>query len=444
MKLGGSTLLQQAVERGRACSTESLMVVTHKDHQFLTRDVIRQMPDAPETTLLLEPEGRDTGPAIALAALQCQREFGGDTVMLVLTADHLVPDIDAFVASARKAAEIAAKGHLVVFGVSPTHPDTGFDYIEVDQVSRECQAVKRFASRPDPQTAQEYLATGRHYWNSGIFCFTADAIVSALGQHAPDLLAAARRVFESSQAGAGTVHFDAQGFDLLPEIAIEDAVIAQADNVQALPAGFGWSDVGSWSSLAKAHAPDADGNHIPPDAIAIDTTGTHAQIDSHGPKIVALLDVHDLVIVDTPDALLVAHKNSAEKVRKIVDALKARKHESISLPAVVHRPWGTYASLKEEDGYKVKRITVKPGEALSLQYHHQRAEHWVVVQGTAIVQIGDVEHKTLPGEYRYIPLKEKHRLTNIGQDELVLIEVQCGSYLGEDDIVRLVDTYGRV
>jgi len=178
--------------------------------------------------------------------------------------------------------------------------------------------------------------------------------------------------------------------------------------------------------------------------VDIDTQGTHVQVESHSAKVVATVGVKNLVIVDTPDALLVAHKNSAQQVKKVVDILKARKHETVQLPATVHRPWGTYASLKEEDGYKVKRITVKPGEALSLQYHHQRAEHWVVVRGKAIVQVGEVEHETLPGQYRYIPLKEKHRLINIGKDELVLIEVQCGGYLGEDDIVRLADTYGRV
>ena len=183
---------------------------------------------------------------------------------------------------------------------------------------------------------------------------------------------------------------------------------------------------------------------MPADVVSIDTTGTHVQVESHGPKVVATLGVKDLVIVDTPDALLVAHKDSAQKVKKIVDTLKARRHDTVNLPSVVHRPWGTYASLKEEDGYKVKRITVKPGESLSLQYHHQRAEHWVVVKGTAMVQVGDEEFKTLPGQYRYIPLKERHRLSNVGEDELVLIEVQCGSYLGEDDIVRLADTYGRV
>ncbi|MDM0049033.1 mannose-1-phosphate guanylyltransferase/mannose-6-phosphate isomerase [Variovorax sp. J22R115] len=444
MKLGDSTLLQQAIERGQACGTGDLMVVTNQDHLFLTKDVLRQMSDAPETTLLLEPKGRNTGPAIALAALECIKKFGGDTVMLVLSADHLVPDVEAFVASASQAFRLAAQGSLVVFGISPTAPDTGFGYVEVANVSRESQPAKRFVEKPDLQTAQEYLATGRYYWNSGMFCFTADAIVSAFERYAPELLAAARRALDSAQADGNAVRFNAHAFGLQPDISIDYAVMERADNVHVVPAKFGWSDVGSWPSVAKAHGPDASGNTMPRDVVAIDTSGTHVQVESHGPKIVATLGVSDLVIVDTPDALLVAHKDSAQKVKTVVDTLKNRKHESVNLPAVVHRPWGTYASLKEEDGYKVKRITVKPGESLSLQYHHQRAEHWVVVRGTAIVQVGEVEHKTLPGEYRYIPLKEKHRLTNIGKDELVLIEVQCGVYLGEDDIVRLADTYGRV
>ncbi|MDB5815360.1 MAG: mannose-phosphate guanylyltransferase/mannose-6-phosphate isomerase, partial [Rhodocyclales bacterium] len=344
---------------------------------------------------------------------------------------------------ASQAFRLAEKGALVVFGVSPTTPDTGFGYIEVDKVSRDSQLAKRFVEKPDLPTAQEYLATGRYYWNSGMFCFTADAIVAAFEKYSPQLLAAARHALDTSTATGNAIQFDLHAFGLQPDISIDYAVMERADNVHVVPAKFSWSDVGTWPSVANAHTADASGNTIPFDAIAIDTTGTHVQIDSHGPKVVALLGVRDLVIVDTPDALLITHKDSAQKVKQVVDALKSRKHDTVHLPAVVHRPWGTYASLKEEDGYKVKRITVKPGESLSLQYHHQRAEHWVVVQGKAIVQVGDVEHETLPGQYRYIPLKEKHRLTNIGKNELVLIEVQCGGYLGEDDIVRLADTYGR-
>lgn len=444
MKIGGSTLLQQAIERGQACGTGDLMIVTNKDHQFLTKDVLAQMVDPPQTTLLLEPKGRNTGPAIALGAMQCARQFGGDTVMLVLSADHLVPDVEAFVASASQAFRLAAEGSIVVFGISPTSPDTGFGYVEVAQVSRESQAVKRFVEKPDLQTAQEYLATGRYYWNSGMFCFTADTILAALEKHAPELLVAARRAFASATQSDAAMQFDLHDFGLQPDISIDYAVMERADNVQVVPAKFSWSDVGSWPSVARSLLPDASGNTMPSDVVAINTTNTHVQVESHGPKQVATLGVHDLVIVDTPDALLVAHKDSAQDVKRIVDALKARNHETVHLPATVHRPWGTYASLKEEEGYKVKRITVRPGQSLSLQYHHQRAEHWVVVKGVAMVQVGDVEYATLPGQYRYIPLNEKHRLTNIGEEELVLIEVQCGGYLGEDDIVRLADTYGRV
>ncbi|MFS2102755.1 mannose-1-phosphate guanylyltransferase/mannose-6-phosphate isomerase [Variovorax sp. Varisp85] len=443
MKIGDSTLLQQAIERGQACGTGELLIVTNKDHLFLTKDVLAQMSDPPATTYLLEPKGRNTGPAIALAALQCASQFSGDTVMLVLSADHLVPDVPAFVASASEAFRLAQEGNLVVFGVSPTSPDTGFGYIEVEHVSRASQSVRRFVEKPDLETAQQYLATGRYYWNSGMFSFTADTIIAAFERHAPDVIRAARHALTTAKASGSAIHFDLHAFGLQPDISVDYAVMEHASNVHVVPAKFGWSDVGSWPAVADAQTPDASGNTLPDDVVALDTTGTHVQVDSHGSKVVATIGVHDLVIVDTPDALLVLHKNSAQKVKQVVDVLKARKHEVASLPSVVHRPWGTYASLKEEDGYKVKRITVKPGEALSLQYHHQRAEHWVVVKGRGIVQIGDVEHETFPGQYRYIPMKEKHRLTNIGNEELVLIEVQCGAYLGEDDIVRLADTYGR-
>lgn len=443
MKLGGSPLLQQAIERGQACGTDDLMVVTNKDHVFLARSVLRQMAAPPTANLLLEPQGRNTAPAIALAALQCAQQFGGDAVMLVLPADHLIPDVDAFAASAAKAFQLATQGALVVFGISPTSPDTHAEYIEVAQVSRDAQPATGFVQKPNLATAQDCLASGRHYLNSGIFCFTADAIVSALAQHSPTVLEAARQALATSRTVGDAIEFDAATFGLQPDMGLEEAVLSKAANVQLLPASFGWSDVGSWPAVANSHASDASGNTLPGDAISIDTTGTHVHVESHGPKLVATVGIHDLVIVDTPDALLIAHKDSAQKVQDVVRDLKARSHEVVHLPATVHRPWGTYASLKEEAGYKVKRITVKAGESLSLQYHHQRAEHWVVVQGTAIVQIGEVEHRTLPGEYRYIPLQEKHRLTNIGQDELVLIEVQCGGYLGEDDIVRLADTYGR-
>jgi mannose-1-phosphate guanylyltransferase/mannose-6-phosphate isomerase len=443
MKLGGSTLLAQAICRGQACGTDDLLVITNQDHLFLTKGVIGQLADQPHARFLLEPKGRNTGPAIALAALHCAQAHGADAILMVLPADHLIPDTPAFVACAMEATHLAQQGQLVVFGIHPTGPDTGFGYLEVEHVARESQRVLRFVEKPDLATAQSYLATGRYYWNSGMFCFAAGTMLKALAEHAPHALEAARHAFEAGKTTGDTTRFDTHLFGLQPDISIDYAVMEKAHNVTVVPAKFGWSDVGSWPAVAQAHTADASGNTFISDVVAVDTQGTHVQVESHGPKVVATVGVRDLVVVDTPDALLVAHKSAAQKIKSVVDALKARGHESTQLPAAVHRPWGTYATLKEEDGYKVKRITVKPGESLSLQYHHQRAEHWVVVQGIALVQVGDNELRTEPGQYRYIPLKEKHRLTNIGTEELVLIEVQCGAYLGEDDIVRLADTYGR-
>jgi mannose-1-phosphate guanylyltransferase len=443
MKLGGQPLLAQAIARGQACGTDELVVITNQDHLFLTRNLLEQFSDPPSAHFLLEPNGRNTGPAIALAALYCEQHYGPDAVMLVLPADHLIPDTRAFVACALEAAQLAQQGRLVVFGIHPTTPETGFGYIEVEHVGRESQPVRRFVEKPDAPTAQEYLATGRYYWNSGMFCFTAKTMVDALTKHAPHMLGMAQQVARHAHTGGDAIRYDTHLFGLQPDISIDYAVMEHADNVSVVPARFGWSDVGSWPAVAKAHTPDASGNTFACDVVAVDTQGTHVQVESHSAKVVATVGVQNLVVVDTPDALLVAHKDSAQKIKGVVDALKARNHESTELPAAVQRPWGTYATLKEEAGYKVKRITVRPGESLSLQYHHHRAEHWVIVKGVALVQVGDREMRTEPGQYRYIPVKEKHRLSNIGTEELVVIEVQCGAYLGEDDIVRLADTYGR-
>ncbi|MDF2462273.1 MAG: mannose-phosphate guanylyltransferase/mannose-6-phosphate isomerase [Ramlibacter sp.] len=443
MKIGGSPLLAQAILRGQACGTDELLVITNHDHLFLTKAVIDHLPDPPHAHFLLEPNGRNTGPAIAMAALHCAAVHGPAAVMFVLPADHLIPDTRAFVACAMEAAQFAQQGQLVVFGIHPSGPDTGFGYIEVEHVARESQRVLRFVEKPDLPTAQEYLATGRYYWNSGMFCFTAATILDALARHAPHALEAARHAFDARVTAGEATRFDTHLFGLQPNISIDYAVMEKADNVTVVPARFGWSDVGSWPAVAQAHTPDASGNTFDADVVDIDTQGTHVQVESHGPKVVATVGVKDLVVVDTPDALLVAHKDSAQKIKSVVEALKARGHDSTHLPAAVQRPWGTYATLKEETGYKVKRITVKPGESLSLQFHYQRSEHWVVVQGTALIQVGDKETRAEPGQYRFIGIKEKHRLSNIGTEELVVIEVQCGDYLGEDDIVRLADTYGR-
>ncbi|MBL0422257.1 mannose-1-phosphate guanylyltransferase/mannose-6-phosphate isomerase [Ramlibacter sp. AW1] len=444
MRLGESSLLLQAVQRGHACGSDDVVIVTNQEHVHLTRTELKQASPSIRVHYVLEPVGRNTAPAIALAAMHCDKTYGPDTVMVVLPADHLIPDNEAFVANALEAAALAREKNLVVFGIGPTSPETAFGYIEVEHVSRKSQPILKFVEKPDLATAQSYLATGRFYWNSGMFCFTARSILDALSQHSPETASSARRVFDHASSNGDATHFDNALFGTMPDISIDYAVMERARNTWVVPARFGWSDVGSWPAVADAHPADSVGNTFATDVVALDTTGSHVQVESHGTKVVAMVGVKDLVVVDTPDALLVAHKASAQNVKRVVDILKSRGHASTHLPASVHRPWGTYATLKEEEGYKVKRITVSPGGSLSLQYHHHRSEHWVVVQGSARVQIGEREFLTEPGQSRYIPKGEKHRLTNVGSDELVLIEVQCGSYLGEDDIVRLADCYGRV
>ena len=398
LSLGGSTLLEQAITRGQACGADELLLVTNHEHYHLSRSLLAQMSGAPSVHYMLEPKGRNTAPAIALAALDCAARHGGQTPMLVLPADHLIPDTETFVLCVMEALQLARLGQIVVFGIQPTQPDTGFGYIEVAQTGRNSQKVLRFVEKPDLATAQQYLATGRHYWNSGMFCFSAQTILDALELHAPTVLSAARVALHSSQTTAADIEnpsgiatrFDAHHFNQQPDISIDYAVMERADNVTVVPARFGWSDVGSWPAVAQAHAADASGNSFMTDVVDIDTTGTHVQVESHGPKIIATVGVRDLIIVDTPDALLVAHKGSAQKVKAVVEILKERHHPTTHLPTMVHRPWGTYATLKAEQGpnggYKVKRITVKPGQRLSLHYHHHRADRWVVVQGHGYVQ----------------------------------------------------------
>jgi mannose-1-phosphate guanylyltransferase len=459
MKLGGKPLLEQAINRGQACGASNTLIVTNQDHLFLTQNLVAEMDNPPQVTYLLEPKGRNTAPAIALAALNITQEFGPDTVMLVLPADHLIPDTTAFVANVLEAANHTQEGKLVVFGIQPTAPETGFGYIEVEKPSTQSQPALKFIEKPSLATAMEYLATGRYYWNSGMFCFRAEDILKAFSTHAPDLLSAAQMVMmgSSKDVGKGNTigikRFDRDTFIKQPDISIDYAVMERATNVTLVPAKFSWSDVGAWPAVANSFVADSNGNtmaaedHI--DWIGLDTTNTHVHIDSQGSKrVVATIGMHNTIIVHTPDTILVADKAHAQDVKKVVDTLKQRRiesdhHQVAIMPNTVSRPWGSYTTLKEEPGYKVKRITVHPGQSLSLQYHHHRAEHWMIVMGQGIVQIADVEYPTVVGEYRYIPLGEKHRLTNNSEEALVLIEVQVGNYLGEDDIVRLQDKYGR-
>lgn len=448
MSIGGSTLLSQAINRGQACGSKSLVVVTGEDHLFLTRDVIAEFASPPSTTYILEPKGRNTAPAIALAALACKKAYGLDAVMLILPADHLIPDHEAFKMCAENAVRQALLGQLVVFGILPTSPETGYGYIKVANASRNSQVALAFVEKPSTEIAIQYLASGKYYWNSGMFCFTVRTILDALQLHSPNVMTGAFAAIAGAKIDDDVFRFNDALFDAQPDISIDYAVMEHAKNVTVIPATFGWSDVGSWPSVAQTYAADVDGNTTNGNAIFIDTKSSHLTIEGQGNKLVATIGLREVVIVDTPDALLVMDKNAAQKVKSLVDMLKQQQHPSVFLQSIVHRPWGTYISLREElptmcEGYKVKRITVKAGQSISLQFHRRRSEHWVVVQGKAMVQIGDTMHETLPGQYRFIPSKVNHRLTNIGTEELILIEIQFGEYLGEDDIVRLEDDYGR-
>jgi len=445
MEVAGKPLLGHALARA-ALIADEVVVVTNQDHYFLAEKLVGEANKAPHVSYLLEPQGRNTAPAIALAVRHIQKVHGDDAVCLILAADHLISDDTAFVNAVAQAVELAEESNLVVFGIRPTGPETGYGYLETYAAGDGPQPLKSFVEKPDSATAEQYLADGRYYWNSGMFCFAAGVMAENMSAYAGDVWAASEIAFNDAMQDGAATRFKQESFVVQPDISVDYAVMERAEKIAMVPAGFGWSDVGSWDAVAQAREQDASGNSVvgAQPMHFIHARNTHVQSSGHTDKVIAAIGVENLVIIDTPDALLVADRAKSQDVKIVVEALKASAYAELTeLPATVHRPWGTYVTLKREDGYQVKRITVAPGQKLSLQYHHKRAEHWVVTQGKAIVQVGDEEFETRPGEYRFIPLGEKHRLTNIGDSELVLIEVQVGDYLGEDDIVRIEDIYGR-
>jgi mannose-1-phosphate guanylyltransferase / mannose-6-phosphate isomerase len=332
-----------------------------------------------------------------------------------------------------------------VFGIHPTLPETGFGYIECEAVPSgvEPQAVRRFVEKPTPEKAAEYLVAGNYLWNSGMFCFTARTMLAALEEHAPMVLAAARSAVESGKDSDNQLRclsLDASAFRAAPDISIDYAVMEHASGVVVLAGDFGWSDIGSWKAVADEYERDARGNTSSGDVVFADCSNVHVQTED---RLVAAVGLNDVVIVDTPDAVLVCDRHASQKVKDVVNELKRRGHDTHKLHRTVARPWGTYTTLQEGRNFKIKRIEVKPGASLSLQMHHHRSEHWVVVSGTGKVTVADKVVLLAPNESTYVPLGAKHRLENPGQVPLTLIEVQCGDYVGEDDIVRFDDIYGR-
>ncbi|HEX2530539.1 MAG TPA: mannose-1-phosphate guanylyltransferase/mannose-6-phosphate isomerase [Burkholderiaceae bacterium] len=440
MHIGGKSLLTQTHERAVAVTDQvPPLIVTNRDYYFLSHDELANQDIQPY--YLLEPAGRNTAPAIALAALWVQQRKR-DACMLVMPADHLIRDTPSFYTAVHQAEALARQGQLVLFGVRPTGPQTGFGYIEMGQpVAPYASTVQRFIEKPDEAAAAEYLAAGNYVWNSGMFCFTAQAILEALGICSPALMRAAAEVWEATQSGTRKIELPPSFADL-ENISIDYAVMEKARNITVIPGCFDWSDIGAWSAVADACQADERGNTMTSGQnIIIDSRNTHIE---NRDRLVAAIGLNNLLIIDTPDALLVADKSKSQEVRQVVSRLKASQHDAHKHHRTVIRPWGTYTVLEQGVGFKIKRIVVKPGAALSLQMHHHRSEHWVVVSGSAEVVNGEQTMILDANQSTYIPAGNKHRLANPASTELSLIEVQCGHYLGEDDIVRFDDIYGRV
>ncbi|SFI17905.1 mannose-1-phosphate guanylyltransferase [Collimonas sp. OK307] len=437
----GQSLLQKAFLRGAALpGVEEILTVTNRELFFKTEDEFREVNKARlATSFILEPFGRNTSAAIAAATLHVAKEHGEDTVMLVLAADHLIADQDAFANAVSRATALAQQGNLVTFGIQPDAPETGYGYIEA-----EGNKVLRFVEKPSLEKAREYLASGGFLWNSGMFCFTAGTMLQAMEQHCPEILSATRACIDQSLTAVGKgfaeLKLDPDSFAQVPDNSIDYSVMEQSSKVAVVPCNIGWSDIGSWSALGDLSAADDNGNRIDGEALLHDVTNCYIQSNK---RVVGAVGIDNLIIVDTPDALLVADKSRSQDVKHLYAKLKARGHEAHKHHLTVHRPWGTYTVLEEDPGFKIKRIEVKPGASLSLQMHHHRSEHWIVVSGMARVVNGDNELFVRTNESTYIPAGHKHRLENPGMLNLVMIEVQSGEYLGEDDIVRFQDTYGR-
>ena len=442
----GRSLLQATVARLAGLDgIAALTVVTNVAYSYKVVEDLAAAELPYPLALLLEPEGRNTAPAIALATLWAQREHG-DCMLLVLPADHLIRDLHAFHKTCRRAIDLAATGRLVTFGITPTAPDPAFGYIEFGEPLPHTggYAVKRFVEKPARQIAEQFLHAGNFVWNSGMFCFTTRACLDGLGKHAPDVLEAARATFDAAGTtnnGAGQITFDAESFRAQPDISIDYALMERSANVGLIACDIGWSDVGSWKAVSDAHSPDDQGNAAVGPALLMGSRNTFVRAQD---RLVAALGVENLIVVDTPDALLVAHKDASQQVKDVVAHLKNAGSAVAVEHSTVQRPWGCYTVLSEGEGFKVKRIEVKPGASLSLQLHHKRSEHWVVISGVAQVTRGEETVELRPNQSTYIPVGVKHRLANRGAIPLEIVEVQCGSYVGEDDIERFSDVYGRV
>ncbi|MDY7559697.1 mannose-1-phosphate guanylyltransferase/mannose-6-phosphate isomerase [Pseudomonas sp. 10B1] len=444
----GESLLQKTFVR--ACGlpeVNRVLTVTNRDVYFRMVDDYRQLNTTrAKLDFILEPLGRNTAAAIAAAALHVAQLYGEDAHLLVLPADHLIKDVKAFAEAVAVARELADKGWMATFGIVPTKAETGFGYIEKGQMlNTSSYQVARFVEKPNAETAQDYLDGGLHLWNAGMFCMRADTMLRELQEHAPNVLAAVRACLEQSQCKEGDhelqLELNAELFALAPDISIDYAVMEPSQNVAVVPCQLGWSDIGSWQAMRELSPTDDNGNQCNGQTVLQDVTNCY--IDSPR-RLVGGIGLDDLIIIDTPDALLIADAKRSQDVSIIAKELKRQGHDAYRLHRTVTRPWGTYTILEEGKRFKIKRIMVRPQASLSLQMHHHRSEHWIVVSGMALVTNGENEFLLDTNESTFIKPGRTHRLVNPGVIDLVMIEVQSGEYLGEDDIVRFTDIYGRV
>jgi len=436
------TLLQETVLRMQGFDgARAPIVVSNDEHRFLVAEQMREIGVKPEVQIL-EPVGRNTAPAIAVVALHVQSRYP-DASMLVLPSDHLIRNVPAFHAAIAEALPLAAGGSLVTFGIVPRGPVTGYGYIERGDPVRGSERsfrVRRFVEKPDLETARRYFSSDRFFWNSGMFALRPRRFLEELQRFRPEILAAAKAALEAGKHGLDFLRLDSTAFAACPSDSIDYAVMERTSASAMVQADIGWSDVGSWMALWEAGDQDASKNVVRGDVDLREASGCYVRAEH---RMVAALGVRDLVIVETDDAVLVADKSRSQEVKEVVETLAREARTEHVSHSRVYRPWGYYESIDAGERFQVKRIMVKPGEALSLQMHHHRAEHWVVVSGTARVTRGDEVKLLSENESTYIPIKTKHRLENVGEVQLFLIEVQSGSYLGEDDIVRFEDRYHR-
>ena len=448
--VGKKSMLQQTVTR--LFGLQDLgkpIVVCNETHRFMVAEQLQEL-DLEAMAILLEPVGRNTAPAVAVAAFSVlgratdngppRRDGGTDPVLLVLPADHFIRDREAFHAAIGTGLEQARQGKLVTFGVVPHSPETGYGYIHRVNGGGDVYVVDKFVEKPDHDTAQSYVSSGEYYWNSGMFMFRASRYLDELKKFCPEMVEACLKAVVDAEVDLDFTRLQRKAFESSPSDSIDYAVMEKTDQAVVVPLDAGWSDVGSWSSLLEASESDEDGNALVGDVTAIDSRGCYVY---SGSRLVATLGLQDHVVVETKDAVLVAPKDRVQDVKRVVEQLKAEGRYETSAHREVFRPWGSYDSVDQGERFQVKRLTVLPGAVLSLQMHHHRAEHWVVVSGTAKITRGEEEFLLQENESTFIPLGTKHRIANPGKVLLHIIEVQSGSYLGEDDIVRFDDNYGR-